>query len=78
MTAITNPVAVTPAADAEAAMRRQLELLMDQLLRHDGFGALTVEMRLLKRRQKEVILHFGRQYRFVVDFVPDSPDDVRS
>jgi hypothetical protein len=61
-----------------AAMKARLDGFVDQLLSHDGFGALTVEVRLLKRKQKEVILHFGRQYRFVVDFDPDTPDDVGS
>jgi hypothetical protein len=37
------------------------------LLAHDGFGELRIEIRILKRGQKEVILHCGKQYRFVVD-----------
>jgi hypothetical protein len=36
-------------------------------LQHDGFGEIRVEVKILKRRQKEVILHCGKQYRFVVD-----------
>ncbi|CAD6876700.1 hypothetical protein [Methylomonas fluvii] len=48
--------------------KKQLETLFDELLHHDGFGELRVEMRLLKRGQKEVILHCGKQYRYVVDF----------
>jgi hypothetical protein len=42
--------------------------LFDELFEHDGFGALRVEMRILRRGQKEVILDCGKQYRFVVDF----------
>jgi len=34
---------------------------------HDGFAELRVEIRILRRGQKEVILHCGKQYRFVVD-----------
>ena len=45
--------------------------LFDELLEHDGFGTLTVEVRLLRRGQKEVILHCGKQYRYVVDFQPN-------
>ncbi len=43
-----------------------LELLHDALS-HDGFGEIRVEVKILKRQQKEVIIHYGRQYRFVVD-----------
>lgn len=41
--------------------------LFDDVLKHDGFGEIRVEMKILKRQQKEVILHCGKQYRFVVD-----------
>lgn len=34
---------------------------------HDGFAEIRVEIRILRRGQKEVILHCGRQYRYVVD-----------
>jgi hypothetical protein len=51
-------------------VKRHIERLFDELLAHDGFGTLTVEMRLLRRGQKEVILHCGKQYRYVLDFVP--------
>tara|TARA_R110000796_G_scaffold222162_1_gene338302 strand:+ start:121 stop:552 length:432 start_codon:yes stop_codon:yes gene_type:complete len=44
--------------------------LFDEVLQHDGFGEIRVEMKILKRHQKEVILHCGKQYRFVID----SPD----
>lgn len=50
----------------EPVKSKLLELLDDVLL-HDGFGDIRVEVKILKRRQKEVILHCGKQYRFVVD-----------
>ena len=31
-------------------------------------GNIRIEMRVLRRGQKEVIIHCGKQYRFVVDF----------
>jgi hypothetical protein len=31
---------------------------------------MRVELRILKRGQKEVIIHCGKQYRYVVDFSP--------
>ncbi|WP_415889149.1 hypothetical protein ACMXYV_14405 [Neptuniibacter sp. SY11_33] len=53
-----------PAADP--AKQKLLELFED-VLAHDGYGEIRVETKILKRQQKEVILHYGRQYRFVVD-----------
>jgi hypothetical protein len=41
------------------------------MIAHDGYGELRVESRILKRGQKEIILHFGHQYRFVVDSSPE-------
>lgn len=51
---------------AEPVKCKLMELL-DEVLEHDGFGEIRVEVKILKRRQKEVILHCGKQYRFVVD-----------
>ncbi|WP_026601058.1 hypothetical protein [Methylomonas sp. 11b] len=51
---------------AEPVKSKLMELL-DEVLEHDGFGEIRVEVKILKRRQKEVILHCGKQYRFVVD-----------
>jgi hypothetical protein len=48
----------------------------DDLLAYDGFAELRIEFRLLKRGQKEVIVHCGRQRRFVVDFASDGPPAV--
>lgn len=66
-------------------VKRHIEALFDELLAHDGYGTLTIEMRLLRRGQKEVILHCGKQYRYVLDFNPRPPtaaqkigDDVGS
>lgn len=58
----------------------KIEELFQGLLAHDGFGDLQVEVRLLKRGQKEVIVRCGRQYRYVVDTTGnDTPaPDVRS
>lgn len=48
-------------------MKIQLNTLLDEVLAHDGFGDIRIEVRILKRKQKEVILHCGKQYRYVVD-----------
>ena len=42
--------------------------LYDELFLHNGYGEMKVEMRLLHRRQKEVIIHCGKEYRYVVDY----------
>lgn len=48
-------------------LKHKLLQLLDDVLQHDGFGEIKVEVKILKRQQKEVILHCGKQYRFVVD-----------
>lgn len=48
-------------------VKSRLAALYDELMTHDGFAEMRVEIRLLKQGQKEVILHCGRQYRFVID-----------
>jgi hypothetical protein len=52
---------------ALVGMKRTLLALLDDVLAHDGYGSIRVDVRLLKRGQKEVILDCGKQYRFVVD-----------
>ncbi|AFJ01449.1 hypothetical protein Q7C_270 [Methylophaga frappieri] len=48
-------------------VKAKLMDLVDEVLAHDGYGDIRVEVRILKRHQKEVILHCGKQYRFVID-----------
>ncbi|MFZ5526686.1 MAG: hypothetical protein ACOZE7_08530 [Pseudomonadota bacterium] len=58
-------------------LKSQLLSLLDDVLAHDGFGTIRIDVRLLKRGQKEVILDCGKQYRFVVDFpAPESAADT--
>lgn len=42
--------------------------LYSELFSHDGYGDIRVEIKVLRRGQKEVIIHCGKQYRFIVDF----------
>jgi hypothetical protein len=58
-----------PSSDPNAAVRDRLLAVYDALYRHNGFGEMTVEVRILKRQQKEVLIKCGKQYRFVVDWV---------
>ncbi|BCA56667.1 hypothetical protein W02_38070 [Nitrospira sp. KM1] len=48
-------------------VKARLFALYDELITHDGYAEMRVEIRLLKRGQKEIIIHCGKQYRFVVD-----------
>jgi hypothetical protein len=48
-------------------VRARLLTLLDDLIRHEGYGSMRVDVRLLKRGQKEVIVDCGKQHRFVVD-----------
>lgn len=48
-------------------LKFKLMELVDDGLAHDGFSDIRIEVKILKRGQKEVILHYGKQYRFVVD-----------
>jgi hypothetical protein len=50
-----------------APAEKKMLALFDEILKHDGFGEIRVEVNILKRKQKEVIIHCGKQYRFVVD-----------
>lgn len=61
---------MTDTSQNAQALKARLGTLLDELIRHDGFGSLKVEVRLLKRGQKEVIIDCGKQYRYVIDFVP--------
>lgn len=42
--------------------------LYDDVFAHDGYGEIRVEIKIQRRGQKEVILHCGKQHRWVVDF----------
>jgi hypothetical protein len=57
---------------SNAAVLEKLRALYLEAFAHDGFAGIQVEMRILRRGQKEVILHCGKQYRFVVDYVPEA------
>ncbi len=51
----------------------KLRTLFGESFEHDGFAEILIEFRILKRGQKEIILHSGKQYRYVVDAVQASP-----
>ncbi|MDP3650413.1 MAG: hypothetical protein Q8R67_01900 [Rhodoferax sp.] len=55
---------------ANPVVLAKLGELYREALAHDGFAELKVEIRILRRGQKEVILHCGKQYRYVVNYAP--------
>jgi len=59
--------AAPQAVPAQHALKARLLQLLDDVLAHDGYGSIHVDVRLLKKGQKEVILDCGKQHRFVVD-----------
>ena len=56
-------------------LRATLMAVLDDLLLHDGFGHIGIDMKILKRGQKEVLVSCGKEYRFVVNFVNPKPGD---
>jgi hypothetical protein len=52
----------------EQLVKATLLQIYDELFAHDGYASLKVEIRILRRGQKEVILDAGKQFRFVVDY----------
>ncbi len=49
-------------------VKAKISDLYDEIFAHNGYGEIKVDMRILKRGQKEIIIHCGKQYRFVVDW----------
>ena len=58
----------TKKASTNEEVKKKLLQLYDEVFAHSGYGEIKVDMRILHRGQKEVILRCGKQYRFVVDF----------
>ncbi len=58
----------------EQALKARLMSLLDDVLSHDGYGSIKVDVRLLKKGQKEVVLDCGKQYRFVIDHAGPAPE----
>ncbi|MBM7854490.1 hypothetical protein JOC37_000863 [Desulfohalotomaculum tongense] len=55
----------------------KIRQLYESLFSHNGYGEMKIEMRILKKGQKEVIIHCGKQYRYVVDFYRRPEKDAK-
>lgn len=51
-----------------AEVFEQMLNLYTELYKHQGYGKMSVEMRFLKRGQKEILISCGKEYRYIVDF----------
>ncbi|WP_372807950.1 hypothetical protein [Pontiella sp.] len=54
-------------ADSHENVKKRIDALYNMLVAHDGFGEMKIDFKILKKGQKEVIIHCGKQYRYVVD-----------
>ncbi|ANY65472.1 hypothetical protein BBD42_02575 [Paenibacillus sp. BIHB 4019] len=54
----------------------KIQELYQSVFEHDGFGEIKIEMRLLKRGQKEIIVSCGKQYRYTVDYQPQAQAEI--
>ncbi len=67
-----NQVTVkTSKATHADVINKFMELYLD-VFSHDGYGEIRMELKTLRRGQKELILHCGKQHRYVLDFDADS------
>lgn len=57
-----------PQTSSHEQILAKIEALYQEVFAHDGHGEIRIEMRILRRGQKEIIVHCGKQYRFVVDY----------
>ena len=54
-------------ADRHEAVKKRIDALYNMLVEHDGYGEMRIDFKSLKKGQKEVIIHCGKQYRYVVE-----------
>ncbi len=57
-----------PLKQEHAQIMDKIRELYCDLFHHDGFGELKVEMKISEKKQKEIILRCGKDYRFVLDY----------
>ena len=62
-----DPPALLTSPQAHEDIFAQFISLYCELFNHNGFGDMRIEMRILRRNQKELIIHCGKQYRYVLD-----------
>lgn len=58
-------------ADRHEDVKTRINALYDMLVEHDGYGEMSIDFKILKRGQKEIVIRCGKQYRYVVDATVD-------
>ena len=48
-------------------VKKQILSLYDMLVGHEGYGEIKVNFKIIKKDRKEIIIHCGKQYRYVID-----------
>lgn len=54
-------------ADRHENVQKRIIALYNMLVEHDGYGEMSIDFKILKKGQKEIIIRCGKQYRYVVD-----------
>ncbi len=57
------------------AVLEKLNELYHDLYEHNGFCQLKMEIKFLKKGQKEVIINSGKEYRYVLNYASTAMDD---
>lgn len=53
-------------ASTHAEVLARIENLYRILFDHNGYGEMSIEIRFLRKREKEVLIRCGKQYRYIV------------
>jgi hypothetical protein len=61
-------------ASTHEAVLARIEELYRMLFAHSGYGEMEIEIRFLRKHEKEVLVKCGKQYRFIVPC--DTPADA--
>ena len=62
------PTNTTKKTSTNKEIKAKILELYDDVFTHNGYGEIKIDIRILRRGQKEVIIHCGKQYRFVVNY----------
>ncbi len=62
-------------ADGHEEVKKRMNAVYNMLAEHDGYGEMRIDFKILKKGQKEIIIHCGKQYRYVVDSMQRSLRD---
>lgn len=67
-TAAEKRIEVASVSESRSIIQAKIMELYDGLFDHAGYGSMKIEMRFLKKGQKEIIVSCGKDFRYVVDW----------